>query len=704
MKEISINPRPKVSIVILNWNGKKDSIECLESLKSISCENLEIIVVDNGSSDGSQEYIEKNYPHIILIKNKTNLGFTGGNNVGIKKAIEHGAEYIFLLNNDTTVDAHFITACLKSFATTPSVGLVGPKVVYYSNPANVWCAGCYYNQLMGRSVMYGTFSKKKDFEKAETVDWISFCAVMIKREVFEKIGYLDDDFFSSYEDLDFCLRAKNAGFLCQYTPQTIVKHKIAQDWGGLDSPLYTYYQTRNALLCMQKNRSTLGFMIFFMLYVGISIQKRSYRFFLKGAANNIKYIYMGLYDFLLRRYQKGILSEKIRQEAIAKKKLQFPLRIGINTRYLQRRMSGIERYIQELIFNLAKIDTTHNYILFFNKDTPLPPTPIAKNFSTMISKFPTNQRWLRLIWEHMYLRYEIKKNNLSLFHGPAFFVPIWKPRACKYVITVHDIAFIKYPKTFTFSTQLYYKLLFSRSLKLADMIITDSESTKYDIMQNYFIEEDKIKVIYLGVSDVFFKRQKPQDILNIKKKYKLPEKYFLFTGVLSPRKNLIRILKAFSILKQEKAYNKYKLIIVGRKGWLYEGIFTQVKKLCLQDEVSFIDHIPEEHFSVLYHCAEIYLFPSLYEGFGLPILEAMACGCPVITSNVSSMPEVAGDAALLINPTNIQELIQVIKTICEDKTLQKQLRAKGFKQVKKFSWKKTAEETIQVYSSLLEKK
>ena len=411
---------------------------------------------------------------------------------------------------------------------------------------------------------------------------------------------------------------------------------------------------------------------------------------------------MGVFDFLQKNYYKGVLSEKIRRQK--KQKDQQHLTIGINARYLQRRLSGIERYIIELISSLNKIDTQNKYLLFFNKDAPRPKIPENGHFKSIISSFPTKHRFLRLLWEHFYLFYEIKKYNVSLFHGPAFFVPFLKPKNCKYVITVHDITFVKYPEAFTFGTRLYYKLLFPRSLDLADAIITDSESTKKDIIQKYKINPDKIQVIYLGVSTGFLEKYEKQKKEEIKKKYMLPEKYFLFTGVLSPRKNIQTLLEAFYILKKEEGYKEYKLLIVGGKGWLYESIFTKVAKLRLQDDVCFIEYVPEDDLPLFYALAQVYLFPSLYEGFGLPILEAMACGCPVITSNVSSMPEVAGDAALLINPTSVEELIASIKKITTNKKLKETMQKKGYEQIKKFSWEKTAQQTAAVYAQVTEQK
>ncbi|MEK6921881.1 MAG: glycosyltransferase [Nanoarchaeota archaeon] len=890
---------PAVSIIILNWNGREETKKCLDSLKKIQYHNYNVILVDNGSKDGSAEYFERHYPHVELIKHKENLGFTGGVNRGILVALKKKeTEYIFLLNNDCIVDPLFLKELVVVGEEATENGIIGPKLYYYSLPHLIWSAGGTYIPWLGKPRVRGINKEDTpEFNKKCKVDWMTGCT-LIKKSVFDKIGLFDEDYFSNYEDVDFSFRARNAGFSIYYVPTSLIYHKVAKDWGGVDNPLYIYYQTRNNLLFIKKNIQFPTCILSYFTFFTISFPKRLIPFTLSGESKKVKAIFFGVTDFLKGRYHKterdlfhrqkskkrlriGInftqeskstnfphVFTKIREnennvydyvsyyyktkegsqdESTIQKKdniidkpllVNFSLRIlweifiaalffknqqldllhsdsyilplfkprlsvitintklddnipywrrlvlsytlhatlknadmvitdskeirkwlvsslgtnlrkvfvlekgkeaeqimhlydrlldrdqeqaytentlpqniqysnltiGINARYLQRSLSGIERYSIELISSLNTINTKNDYLLFLNKDAPLPKLPQNDHCKSIISAFPTKQRFLRLLWEHVYLFYEIKKYNVSVFHGPAFFVPILKPKNCKYVITVHDITFVKYPQAFTLGTRLYYTLLFPRSLHLADAIITDSESTKKDIIQEYKINSDKIHTIYLGVSDGFLKKYTNQKVEEIKKKYRLSDKFFLFTGVLSPRKNIHTTLEAFHYLKKEEEYKDYKFLIIGRKGWLYRDIFTKVAQLHLEDAVSFIEYVSEEELPLFYTLAEIYLFPSLYEGFGLPILEAMASGCPVITSNVSSMPEVASDAALLINPTSVEELIAAIKQITTNKQLRANLQKKGYEQVKKFSWKKTAEQTAAIYELVLKQK
>lgn len=686
---------PFVSIFILNYNNKEDTIECIEAVKRIQYKNVDVTLVQNGSSEELCLYFSEKYTdmhHVIL---KENRGFTGGFNRGIKEIMkrEHESDYILFVSNDVVVESDIIEKMLSS-SIEEDHRIICPAVLYYKNHEKLWCAGGNYNWLLGKNRMRGTDSFYAGiYKENKRVDWASFCIVMIKTSVFKQIGYLDEEFFLSNEDLDFCLRAQKQGIFTYYCGNAKAYHKIAVDLGGIHNPLYIYYQVRNTLLCHKKNLKKYHFTFSMLNYLLISVTRRILRLTFAGEFYKAKYIFMGIYDFFLGNFEEGVLSKKIKDKLFKNKRFK----IGINARYLQRQKSGIERYIEELIIHLASIDSETEYFLFFTDSNPVPSLQLPQNFNIVVSSFPGKKAWLRLFWEQLILGYELKKYNINLFHGPAFFVPFWKPKNCKYVLTVHDVTFIKYPEAFTKLTQFYYKLLFTHSLKIADCIIADSTSTKNDLMKHYGTPEKKIKVVYLGVGDMFLKEKILIEEKDIKEKYGLQDKYLLFTGVLSPRKNVERIIDAFSTLKQDDAYKDYCLLIIGRKGWLYQDLFDKIEKTPNKGDIKIIDYVSDRELSIIYALATIFIFPSLYEGFGLPILEAMAGSCPVITSNVSSMPEVAGDAAILINPYSVDELVAGIKQITTNSMLREELQRKGLLQVKKFSWGQTAVETNNIY-------
>jgi GT2 family glycosyltransferase len=248
---------PKAAIIILNWNGYKDTAECLLSLKNLDYTNHEIIIVDNGSADGSPDRIKKEFPYVALIRNSKNLGFAEGSNAGIRRALKEGAEFVLLLNNDTTVEPDFLKLLAESAAKDDKIGIASPKIMFYHDPEKIWFAGGYYLPLIKKpSHKYFRQLDRGQVKDITEVDWVSGCCMLIRKEVFEKIGMLDADYCYSYEDVDFCARAIDKGFKIILAPDSRIYHKYASSFKGIFSPLYTYYRTRNNLLFFKKTNVT----------------------------------------------------------------------------------------------------------------------------------------------------------------------------------------------------------------------------------------------------------------------------------------------------------------------------------------------------------------------------------------------------------------------------------------------------------------
>ncbi|MDF1497840.1 MAG: glycosyltransferase family 2 protein [Patescibacteria group bacterium] len=248
----------EVYIIVLNWNGKKDTLECLESLKNIDYKNYKIIVVDNNSQDGSVSEIKKKYFKTIVIENENNLGFAGGNNIGIKYATENKADYILLLNNDTTVEKIFLNELVKVGDSDKNIGLVGSKIYFYDEPNRIWFAGGKVNWLKNGGTHIGLdIIDNGQFDKKKEVDYLTGCCLLIKRELIEKIGALSEDYFLYYEDTDYSLRAQNAGYKCVYVPDSIIYHKISRSTKP-GSSSYIYYHTRNGLVMAKRTGSLLN--------------------------------------------------------------------------------------------------------------------------------------------------------------------------------------------------------------------------------------------------------------------------------------------------------------------------------------------------------------------------------------------------------------------------------------------------------------
>ncbi|TET54003.1 MAG: glycosyltransferase family 1 protein, partial [Actinobacteria bacterium] len=285
--------------------------------------------------------------------------------------------------------------------------------------------------------------------------------------------------------------------------------------------------------------------------------------------------------------------------------------------------------------------------------------------------------------------------DAHVIHSTDFVLPTSKKPS---VLTVQDLAFLRYPEFYTWKNKTYMKSVASFSIKNADALITTSENTRKDLIDLLMVKEDKIFVIYPGV-DSIFKPASAQDKEKVKKKFGLPQNYILAVGTLEPRKNLSCLLKAFALLKKKSDFD-FKLVIVGEEGWLYKRIFNDIKKQDLEKETIFTGFIQDKDLPAIYSGASVFVYPSLYEGFGLPALEAMACGTPVVCSNTSSLPEVVGKAALKANPEKPEEFANAISKIVSDANLAKELSKMGYERAKQFSWEKTAKETLSVYKKI----
>lgn len=240
------NTTPKVSIVLLNLNGYNDSRDCLQSLEQLDYENFEVIMVDNGSSDHSATRLAQEFPDVTLLRSQQNLGFTGGNNLGMEMALRHDAAYVLLLNNDTVVEPAFLTFLVKVGETDPKIGIIGPKIYYASDPKRIWYAGgrVKYGACHHRGI--GELDNDGEFSHVEDTGFISGCALLVKSIVLREVGLLDDKLFVYHEDTDFCMRARKAGYRCVFVPDALIWHKISRTCGH-ESAFTLYLSTRNQL-------------------------------------------------------------------------------------------------------------------------------------------------------------------------------------------------------------------------------------------------------------------------------------------------------------------------------------------------------------------------------------------------------------------------------------------------------------------------
>ncbi len=377
------------------------------------------------------------------------------------------------------------------------------------------------------------------------------------------------------------------------------------------------------------------------------------------------------------------------------------MRIGINARYLQNTRTGIEQQIYHILLHLKMLDRNNEYVLFLNSNKKVSVDIVDLGFRYEVSRFPTTNQILKIAWQHLYLPCRIKNLRIDVFHEINFIAPFFKQ--CPTVITVHDLAFKFVSDSFTLRNRLYIEQLMKRSIDTSDRVIAVSECTKKDIMLNYKIKEQKVKVIYPGIDESFHPITDLKEKISnlVKAKYGITRNFILTVSLISPRKNLINLIRAFTRLKKKGAID-HQLVIVGKKGWLFKEVFEEAATSNYKKDIIFCGFVPQDDLVMLYNAADVFTYPSLYEGFGLPLLEAMACGCPVVTSNLSSIPEVCSDAALLVDPHDPAGLADAIFRILADSCLKKSLVEKGRMRASAFSWRRTAEETMRLYNSLIQ--
>jgi GT2 family glycosyltransferase len=294
-----------VHIITLNWNNEGDTIECVKSLEKIDYGNYKIIVVDNGSSDESVFKIKKQFPEIKIIKNKNNLGFAGGNNIGIKYAINNEADYVLLINNDTTVEKDFLNKLVEAGEADEKAGILGSKICYYDEPKIIWSAGGDINWLKNKGAHIGLDEiDNGQYDKTKEVNYLTGCCVLIKREVIEKIGALSEDYFLYYEDTDFTLRAKNAGYKSVYVPSSKIYHKVSRSTKP-GSSSYIYYHTRNGLAMAKRNGSFLNKIILYPYCLYLFLKQIIKIIFMPKKRNWTYAVLKGEKDFLFGKMGKA---------------------------------------------------------------------------------------------------------------------------------------------------------------------------------------------------------------------------------------------------------------------------------------------------------------------------------------------------------------------------------------------------------------
>jgi glycosyltransferase involved in cell wall biosynthesis len=377
------------------------------------------------------------------------------------------------------------------------------------------------------------------------------------------------------------------------------------------------------------------------------------------------------------------------------------LRIGIDAKMLTSRTSGIGRYAINLVrFLLMALPERHHAMEIVLFTGPQTSRSVLETFAGPYHQHfcPAQSSLLRSLFS---LPHGIVQQNLNVFHGLDHVgLPLFFKRGA-YVITVHDVIPLLFPQLFSVKHRYVVRAGLVRVAKQADVVIVPSSTVQHDVQQHLRIDEDRVVVIPEGCEPRFRPLTDPEHLRRVRTKYGLPPLYILSLSTLEPRKNIPTLLHAFARLQSTlHAEPALHLVVAGARGWREQAIFQTVQRLGLERAVCFPGFIDDEDLPALYGGALLFVFPSLYEGFGLPVLEAMGCGVPVLASNTSALPAVAGDAALLVDPGDVDGMAAAMASILDNASLKERLRQKGFVRAQSFSWETTARKTLDLYRAL----
>jgi glycosyltransferase involved in cell wall biosynthesis len=407
------------------------------------------------------------------------------------------------------------------------------------------------------------------------------------------------------------------------------------------------------------------------------------------------------------------------------------MKIGIDYTSAVRQRAGIGRYTRELVTALLALGSPHHYVVFaaaggLSRDRwqgaidrlravstgsdsagasaaskpPSSPYSLKAGSQLTIRTVPLSDDWVARLWHRLHLPIpaEVITGALDVYYSPDFALPPTR-RACQTLLTVHDLSFVHHPGAFVPPLRRYLERVVPRSVERADLVLADSAHTRSDLIELFSVPHDRVRVIYPGVDARFGPQPEPDENARLRERYAIGDRpYVLSVGTLQPRKNYVRLIQAFARSRAAKERD-VRLLIAGGRGWLYEGILAEAEK---HDSVRLLGFVEDLDLPALYRAAALFVLPSLYEGFGLPVLEAMACGVPVVSSSSSSLPEVAGDAALLVEPLDVGALAEAITWALEDDDLRRGMVERGVVQAARYSWARSAAQLLGAIESLEE--
>ena len=378
------------------------------------------------------------------------------------------------------------------------------------------------------------------------------------------------------------------------------------------------------------------------------------------------------------------------------------MRVALNAQLLSSaptfRAAGINRVIHRFLTELPGVPGDEQYLVYAPYSDANRRLLAAPRVRSRLTRLPVDRPPVRIAWEQTVLPLDLLCAGADLLHALGFVSPIaWRGRS---IVTVYDLSFLRYPEVYRWANRTYLSTFTPPSLRRANRVITISEDARRDVIELCGVAPERVTAILLA-ADERFRPASAEAVAAFKSRQGLPDRFVLYQGTLQPRKNVETLVRAYALLRSQSS-DDHRLVLAGPRGWQYEPIFELTRKLGLADCVTFPGFVPDDELPLWYSSATVFAFPSRYEGFGLPLLEAMACGAPVVSSSASSLPEVVGDAGLLVDPSDVEGLCSALRKLLDDEAHRQALSEAGRARARLFSWRKMASETVQVYREVLE--
>ena len=368
------------------------------------------------------------------------------------------------------------------------------------------------------------------------------------------------------------------------------------------------------------------------------------------------------------------------------------MRVAIDARKLHD--FGIGTYIRNLLRHLARIDQLSDYLLLCREQDLAVGEQLSPNFRTVLEPSPNYS-----FREQIHVPWLLHRERPDVFHAPHYVLP--PAVRCRSMVTIHDCIHLMFPQYLpNKAAYAYARASMWNAARRSHRILTVSEASKRDILHFFKVPPEKVVVVYNSIDERFWDTPKEEDVARVRERYQLDHQFVLYVGNIKPHKNLVRLIEAFAELRRRGGHEDLKLLIIGDEISKLPALRRAVHSHKLHKHVRFLGYLPDETLAILYRLAAVFVFPSLYEGFGLPPLEAMASGTPVVTSNVSSLPEVSGDAAVLVDPYDVESITEGMHRVLADPALAQQLRIKGLVRAREFSWERSVARTFELYKEV----